>query len=314
MPAPDAFEAFFFTCATDEDLERVIDAIRPLRMNGTLRSVMHIGNDYKVVAASGQYPWTEMRGQTPLNREEMTRLRQKVGIGAWSGSGGLYGTGGQVKEAKRLLRRALGGKVQRLQFVNDRLLAFARRYSALVRVLLRIDVERTLSVLDPVYKLLKGIPTDSPLASAYWRKKSGPAAHPDPDRDGCGLIWCSPVLPNTGAAAREVTSLASRLLLEHGFEPQMSISMATERTLVCVITIAYDRDVPGEDGRATACYRQLLDELLARGYPPYRLPVTSMESFGASSGFTRTVETLKRALDPQGILAPGRYAARHPHR
>ena len=43
------------------------------------------------------------------------------------------------------------------------------------------------------------------MASAYWRKKTPPPADMDPDRDGCGLLWCSPVLPNTGAPRREVT-------------------------------------------------------------------------------------------------------------
>ena len=166
---------------------------------------------------------------------------------------------------------------------------------------MRMDVPRTLAVLDPVYKLLKGVPTDSPLASAYWRKKQGPPADPDPDRDGCGLIWCSPVLPCTGTAAREVTALASRLLLEHGFEPQMSISMATERTLVCVITISYDRELAGEDARARDCYRRLLDALLERGYPPYRLPVSSMHAASAGRGYDRAVAAIKASFDPQGI-------------
>jgi 4-cresol dehydrogenase (hydroxylating) flavoprotein subunit len=313
MPAPEAFEAFFFTCATAEGLAPVIEAIRPLRMEGTLRSVMHIGNDYKVVAASGRYPWEEVEGRTPLGREEMTRLRSALGVGAWSGSGGLYGTPAHVKEAKRRLRHALAGKVDRIQFVNDRTLGILRRFPKAIGRLMRIDVAKTLAVLDPVYSLLKGVPTASPLASAYWRKKGGPPAMDlDPDRDGCGLLWCSPVLPNTGAAAAEVTTLASRVLLEHGFEPQMSISVATERMLVCVITISYDRDVAGEDERASACYRRLVQDLLGRGYPPYRLPVSSMDTVSDRSTFADTVAAIKAALDPGNIIAPGRYSSATP--
>ncbi len=30
----------------------------------------------------------------------------------------------------------------------------------------------------------------------------------------------------------------------------MSIALVTERTIICVVTISYDRDVPGEDERA----------------------------------------------------------------
>ena len=38
MPAPESFQAFFFMCRDREGLGRVIDAMRPLRLNGTLRS------------------------------------------------------------------------------------------------------------------------------------------------------------------------------------------------------------------------------------------------------------------------------------
>jgi 4-cresol dehydrogenase (hydroxylating) len=116
------------------------------------------------------------------------------------------------------------------------------------------------------------------------------------------------VLPNTGAHATEVTRLATEVLLEHGFEPQMSISLATERSAICVITISYDRGVTGDDARALKCYQVLVEALLARGYPPYRLPVGAMASLAgsASSGLMRN---LKAALDPNGVLAPGRYEA-----
>jgi 4-cresol dehydrogenase (hydroxylating) len=114
-------------------------------------------------------------------------------------------------------------------------------------------------------------------------------------------------MPNTGTAAREVTDVASRVLIQSGFEPQMSISIASERLLICVITIGYDRDRDGEDDRATACFRRLLEEMLARGYPPYRLPVSAMDEVCGDSGFSRAVSAIKATLDPRGILAPGRY-------
>jgi 4-cresol dehydrogenase (hydroxylating) len=117
------------------------------------------------------------------------------------------------------------------------------------------------------------------------------------------------VVPNTGEHALAVAGLVDRLLLEHGFEPQMSISLATERTLVCVITISYDRQVDGEDERAMACYQALSNELLARGYPPYRLSLARMAAGGGET-YQRLLEVLKGAVDPRGILAPGRYGTR----
>jgi 4-cresol dehydrogenase (hydroxylating) flavoprotein subunit len=310
MPAPEAFQAFFFSCKDPAGLPAIIDSLRPLRMNGTLRSISHIGNDYKVVSAAGQYPWEDMRHETPLGREAMARVRKKLGIGTWNGSGGLYGTRAQVREARRQVRRALKGKVDRLQFVDDRLLALMARFATPFRLLTGWDIKRTLKVIAPVYNLLKGVPTSETMASTYWRKKTPPSARPDPDRDGCGLLWCSPVVPNTGAHVAAVTQLASDVLLTNGFEPQISLSLATERTVICVITISYDRAVPGQDEQALACYRVLTEQLLARGYPPYRLNVGSMEYLARDAQeYASALRALKKTLDPRGILAPGRYDA-----
>ena len=204
------------------------------------------------------------------------------------------------------MKRALRGKVDQLQFVDDRLLRLMRRFATPFRLLTGWDVERTLKVLDPVYNLLKGRPTDATLASTYWRKRGPVPSQPDPDRDGCGLLWCSPVVPTTGAHADVATS-TSDVLLAHGFEPQMSVSLATERSAICVITISYDRHVPGEDARAMACYRHLTSTLLARGYPPYRLNVAAMDHLEEQADYADTMHVLKQALDPRGILAPGRY-------
>jgi 4-cresol dehydrogenase (hydroxylating) flavoprotein subunit len=308
MPQPESFAAFFFVCKDAEGFPAVVDALRPLRLNGTLRSVMHLGNDYKVLAGTRQYPWADMQGRTPLDETAMRTLRRTLGIGAWNGSGGLYGTRAQVREARAQLRRALRGKVDRLQFVNDRLLRLMSGSLATpLRLLTGWDIRETVKVLAPVYGLLKGVPTEAPMTSAYWRKKTGVPDDPHPDRDGCGLLWCSPVLPSTGRHAHEVTHLASAVLLKHGFEPQMSLSLASERSAICVITISFDRHVEGEDERALACYRVLTEELLLRGYPPYRLNVASM-TYATQGGYADVLRSLKTALDPNDILAPGRYA------
>jgi 4-cresol dehydrogenase (hydroxylating) len=237
----------------------------------------------------------------------MQELRRRMNIGYWNGSGGLYGTRAQVREARSQLRRALSGKVSRLQFVDDRLLRFMGKFAKPFRLLTGWDISRTLRVIDPVYKLLKGVPTEAPLASVYWRKKTAIPAQMDPDRDGCGLLWCSPVVPNKASDIAEVTGLATRTLLAQGFEPQMSISMSTERMSICVITISYDRREPGEDERALACYRTLTEQLVERGYPPYRLNVSAMDYLGANGEYGSLLGDLKRVLDPNDILAPGRY-------
>ncbi len=309
MPAPEYFLAYYFRVAEDEGLGEVINALRPLRLSGTIRSASHIANDYKVVSALQQYPWERTGGQTPLGPALMKEFRQELKIGAWNGSGALYGTRAQVAEAQRLLRRALKGTAQRLQFLDDRKLRMATMLSKPYEWISGWKLERTLAVLKPVYGLMKGIPTDRPLTSTYWRKRSLPPADMHPDRDGCGLIWCSPVAPTDGAHARALSTIASEITLSHGFEPAISITMLTERSLACIVSLAYDRHIEGEDARAMACYKTLLSDLAKKGYYSYRLSLGAMSAMEDGSGYSRVLHQLKDALDPNHVLAPGRYLA-----
>ncbi len=308
MPAPRYFQAFFFQCDRDEGIAEVVEALRPLRMDGTLRSTVHIGNDYKVMAGIRQFPPGERQ---PITPDRMAELRRELKVSRWSGSGGLYGTRRQVAEARRLLRAALAGKVDKIQFLDDRTLALAARFQGVYRTFTGLDLTRTLELVRPVFGLLKGIPTRKTLGSAYWRKKIPAPADPNPDRDRCGLLWIAPVAPMEGAHASRLAALAESSLLQGGFEPQLSFTLLTERSLACVISIGYDRDVPGEDGRAMDCYFNLRRKLDAEGYYSYRLGIADMDTYldreGKGAGYGKLLNSISQALDPNGILAPGRY-------
>jgi 4-cresol dehydrogenase (hydroxylating) len=308
MPAPRYFQAFFFQCDREESIAEVVEALRPLRMNGTLRSTVHIGNDYKVLAGIGQFPAGE---QQPIRPERMKELRRELKFSRWSGSGGLYGTRRQVAEARRLLRAALAGKAEKLQFLDDRTLALAARFQSVYRIFTGLDLARTLELVRPVFGLLKGIPTRKTLGSVYWRKRMAVPDDPHPDRDRCGLLWIAPVAPMEGEHAARLAVLAESALLRSGFEPQLSFTLLTERSLACVISISYDRDVAGEDQRAMDCYLSLRRELEAEGYYSYRLGIADMDSHldmeGKDTGYGKLLRSINQALDPNGILAPGRY-------
>jgi 4-cresol dehydrogenase (hydroxylating) len=307
MPKPAHFQAFFFRCDHEWQLGPVIAALNRLRLDGTLRSTVHVGNDYKVLSGLQQYPWDETGGQTPLTTAAIAEFRRKRQFGIWNGSGGLYGTRAQVREARRLLRAALAGKVTRLTFLDDRRLALLRRYARPLRLLSGWDLSQTLTMLEPVYGLLQGTPTDRPLASAYWRKRGPIPAAMDPDRDGCGLLWLAPILPADGRDVTRARAAVEEILLAAGFEPMISLTLINGRAIACVISISYDRALPGEDSRAMACYLQLADRMHGLGYYSYRLGIQSMAEMETPESYLAFLQTIKNALDPRGVLAPGRY-------
>lgn len=307
MPEPECFEAFFFRSEDPAGLSRLIDRLRELRLREVLRSSIHIGNDYKVLNGLQQYPWAETGGETPLTPERMHRFRKELTFGYWNASGGLYGTHGQVQEAKRLLRRALGAELGKLRFLDEKKLRLAKRFAKPFSVLTRWDITRTIGVVEPVLGLMRGVPTQHSLATAYWRKRQPVPPNPDPDRDRCGLLWYAPVSPARGEDVQVLTNLAAQTLLEFEFEPMISLTLLTPRAVYAVVSITYDRDVAGQDERAMACYSELARRCTQRGYYPYRLGIHAMHELRSANASVALLEQIKNVLDPKRVLAPGRY-------
>jgi len=308
MPAPERNCAFFIALKRTEQYPALIDALRPLRLSGRLRSAIHLGNAYRVLPSFTQFPWGNVADGAPLRGEALAELQRRYGVLAWHGSGALYGTAGEIREGQRALRRALRGLDIRLIFINDARLALLQRLQPLLARLGAGRLARQIDLLAPAYGLLKGVPTDRFLPTAYWRKRAPAPPLPDPDRDRCGLIWCAVLSEISGEQADAVQKIATDHLLEAGYEPAITTTFLSERCLEHVISINFDRDVDGEDDKARQAFETLLSALLAEGYFPYRLPTFAqglMDS--AQGGYRQLLTTLKTALDPGRLFADGRY-------
>ncbi len=307
MQKPAEFEAFFFRVNDGSTLPALITALRELRLQDVLRSSIHVGNDYKVLAGLQQYPWTDMAGATPLPPALMAEYRKKLGFGSWNVSGALYGTKRQIAESKRLLRAKLQGIPGSLKFLSWKKLQVAKRWAGPFRLLTGWDLRRTVELVEPVIGLMQGIPTNYSLGAAYWRKKTPAPTDMDPDRDGCGLLWYAPVCPALGDKVLQLTTDVGRTLLRYGFEPQISLTLLTPRTVSCIISISFDRNVAGEDDKAHACHREIVSLCTAGGYYPYRLSILGAQGLEDSPDYLALLGKLKSVVDPNGILAPGRY-------
>lgn len=307
-PAPEAFRFFFIKVEREDALESLIDALRPLRMRGVLNSAVHIGNDLRIISSLRRYPWTEAKGVTPLPEALRAALSREAGVGAWNVSGTLAGTRGQVRAAARALRRAAGG-LGRLVFVDDRKLAWGKRVAGLLRKFGGGKVlTRQLEALEPNYGLLKGIPTNEPLRGAQWRVRDDGAGLVDPLDTHCGLLWISPVLPVRGTDARDLLTVTAPHFAEHGFDLLVTFTLLNERSMVAILNVAFDQRRAEEGVAARACYDATMTALEQHGFVPYRLGPTGMAHWTRPEDpFWSAALQIKAALDPLGILAPGRY-------
>ncbi len=310
MPEPEAVNMFYCAVPKEEDLSPVVEALRPLKLNGQVKSLIHIGNDLRVISSFNQYPWEQAKHQTPLSDDLRDLFCKKGKFGAWNVSGAIYGSKGQVRITRRELKKALG-HLGKINFIGDRGVNMVNRLS---KVLDRFSILQELNTrfksLDKVYGLLKGQPTDAFLFGSLWRVKrpmEGQAIS-NPLDYNAGMMWIGPIMPMTGQAAQTLNAAVKPVFDKYAFEPLMTISLITERAMVCIITISYDRENLEETQRAEQCYNEFFDLIMSMGYIPYRTNIHSMKKLADhSETFWQVTKDIKSALDPNGIISPGRY-------
>jgi 4-cresol dehydrogenase (hydroxylating) flavoprotein subunit len=310
MPEPEAFNFFYVGVENFEDMGPLVDRLRPLRLNGTLNTAIHIGNDFRVLAGTGRYPWDETGGKAPLPPEVRERIRRERGAFAWQGSGSITGTKAHVRASRKALKNALKGFAT-LRFLTDgQLTTWERLMGALNKVGLFTRMGGRAKIVRPNFELLRGNPVDEPLRGAQWRLRNPPDEPCDPLDAGGGLYWLSPVMPMQGAQVMELLRLVEPIFVQHGFDMVVSFILLTERSLVAIFNIAFDQSQPGEARQASDCYEAILKAMMDNGYIIYRSGLQGMPKLAQEGDvFWEVARQLKETLDPQDIIAPGRYIA-----
>ena len=152
-----------------------------------------------------------------------------------------------------------------------------------------------------------GVPGTNNLHSVYAYQDTIPK-NPQPDLDGCGVLWLCPACKATGHDATRLHELLAQVLQTSSYPGQLHIG-ATLLDPACLryaLALVYPRS-QSNDALALQLHDLLLDELIAAGFPPYRLGIQRMEHHA-----TQPWEiALKETFDPTGVLAPGRYIAAH---
>jgi 4-cresol dehydrogenase (hydroxylating) len=311
MPVPECFEACYFACNAEDQLGVLIASVRQLLSTGIFCGPINLLHRNRALIMLERYPWEEMAGQTPLNESIIGRLAADKKIGAWNGVGAICGTKAQVRAAKQTIRQVFRGKIDRLTFLSDRKLQLMRRFPKSSSFLLKMNIPDLLKTLEGSFGLLKGIPSDVALSLAYWRnrRKPSPVGEINPARDKCGLMWFAPVIPMTTQDVFAFRKIIEPIFRKYGFEACITFTAVNQRCFDCTLPLLYNKDNAREVQQAQACYAELAETCKRQGYLPYRLGIQSMaEETAREDVFWDLVHRLKVALDPNGILAPGRYA------
>ncbi|WP_454714058.1 FAD-binding oxidoreductase [Caulobacter segnis] len=147
-----------------------------------------------------------------------------------------------------------------------------------------------------------GEPTLENVLGLYRTRTGPPPVAPDPDRDGCGVLWVCPSIPALGARVAGAMALVDQILAAHGFTPNLGFNLDDRRTVQAFAAIVYDRDAPDQDRRALACHAEATRALIDAGCGIYRRGLADRSPAAIPLG-----ARLKAALDPHGVFAPGPY-------
>ena len=319
---PDAFVSFTFDLAREADLPKLIDTVRELSLRGVLAPGTHIVNDIVALAVVAQYPRDLVGKCSRLPDTIVREMREHYTIPGWGFGGGISGTRGHVRAVMSDLRRALNG-MGRLTFLTDsrvQVLQGIDRFVAATHNLPRLrnalsGMFRTLSgksiellpMAGRVHSVMQGVPSDYFVGHAYFKSNLPKPDLADPDRDNCGLIWFAPIAPCSGAHASAVLEMSRPLFERYDFDFYAALLMQNSRSVIVLMSIFYDKANPDERERAQGLYDALSETVSSAGYQTYRTGTSGMAHlFESAPEYRMFLRRLKAALDPAGILAPGK--------
>ena len=277
MPRPERCLIAHVKLPGEADLEAAVETLRPLKLGETIRNHAVIEGAVRHAAGvSSRRDWYD--GAGPIPDAVVDKMVARLDIGRWNVHFAIYGDPSVVEARYAIAERA-----------------FARLSGA------RIEANRYAPDTEPVggsERNMAGIPAMSAFRMIDWRGGNG--AHVD----------FSPICPFTGRDAMRQYSVAKARLAEYGFDYYGGFT-AGDRHLHHIVATIFDRDDAGLTESAADLQRVLMSDARAEGYGVYRTHVATMDFAASQYDFNdgallRMSETIKDALDPEGILAPGK--------
>jgi 4-cresol dehydrogenase (hydroxylating) len=273
MPAPPVYKPFVVRHRKMEDLPRIVDAMRPMRISNVIPNVvLMMGAAYQLAMFKRRGEVWDGAGSAP--DDAIAKAAAANDLGMWNTYFALYGTEGMIAENEKIVRAAFGpidGEVMTEHEMQGN--PWFHHHATLMRGGLSLEE----------------------IGLARWKGNGG------------GLAWFAPVAPAKGAENQGQIALAKAILGKYGFDYTAAFAIGS-RELHHIIALLYDKSDPAEERRADACYRELVTGFGEKGWASYRTGVHAMDLVAEQYGATnRSLNAkIKAALDPNHIIAPGK--------
>jgi 4-cresol dehydrogenase (hydroxylating) len=273
MPAPVSTTSLSMSLPNEDDLGPAVDAMRPLKLAGVVQANPSIGNVIRAIALKGpREQW--YKGEGPIPQDALEAARKAADVGWWNFSIRLFDLP-EVNEIHARVVRDAFAKVTKAEFKTE-----------------------VWHEGDAVEKSGEAFPSLAPLNIVNWRGGRG------------GHLTFSPISPPRGEDAMRQYRMMRRRYEEYGFDYSGGFT-AGERYLNHITMIIYDRDDDDMTAKARELFKVIVRESAEAGYGEYRTHVSFFDDVAATydwggHALMHLNETVKDALDPNGIIAPGK--------
>ncbi|OJX67991.1 MAG: hypothetical protein BGO95_06475 [Micrococcales bacterium 73-13] len=276
---PEAYVSVNLSVGQDADFEAAVDALRELRLAKVIEGVPAL---YAALTAAPQLidAQVDFDLSRPLTDEELQAYADETGVGIWAGRTALWGTKAIVEAKLEAIRRVWEA------IPSGRVLA-SKVYAPADYPDITLSTEQVQAGI-PTLQLIEAQPP--------W----------------LGHIGFSPIMPLQGSEVRFVMEQIRTRLREDGLNFLGGVFAFNERTACIVTGIPFDVRDEAQTRQAYASAKRLVQEVGALGYGEYRAHVDFMdEAQGVydwnDGAYRRFAETIKDAIDPNGVLSPGRH-------
>ena len=280
LPRPPAIRSFHFTFPDDADLEEIIELCRPLKMSNFVPTLFRVSNDLYLIGSEATSPaYAASSGTRSISDDERRDLHREFGLGSWNVSGAFYGPSMEALEPQIQRMRDHFGASGKATYVDHE--------DALHRPALQCAISS-----------FSGEPTTIELGLLKWRP-------------GGGNAWFTPGTPMDGKTANELQTVGRGIFEKNGLDYTV-MNVCGPRFARGLHVISFNRENADETARAAATYEELSAAFFGRGIGVGRSPVDWYDHHldKTMPAFRDACTAIKAALDPNGILAPGRYGIR----